>query len=437
MNAATTNAVDVSVETPGGLERRMTVRVPSVEIEREINVRLTRVGRTAKLKGFRPGKIPTEIVQQRYGDQVRQEVITDVIRSSYSSALAQEKLHPASGPSIEPVSAEGDEQFTFRATFEVYPEITLKATGSLSIEKPQVEINDADTDDMLERLRDQRADWRAVERKAEPGDRVIADFVGKIAKEPFPEGEGKEVPIVVGEGQVVGDFDKALRGMVADESKTAKVKFPKDYPVDTLAGKKAVFDITIHRVEEKVLPDVDEKFLETLGVAEGGVEALRERLRNNLKRELAERLRVETRRRALDSLLAANKIDVPKALIEKEISALQAGAMQQLQIEDPEQAPPRENFVDAAQRRVALVLLVQELIRANDIKLDRTRLAQRVEELAAQFDQPAEAARTYRGDQELMAQLEASVLEEQVVDFLLENAKTKEKSIAFKEFMAF
>ena len=437
MNAATTNAVDVSVETPGGLERRMTVRVPSVEIEREINVRLTRVGRTAKLKGFRPGKIPTEIVQQRYGDQVRQEVITDVIRSSYSSALAQEKLHPASGPSIEPVSAEGDEQFTFRATFEVYPEITLKATGSLSIEKPQVEITEADTDDMLERLRDQRADWRVVERKAEPGDRVIADFVGRIGKEPFPEGEGKEVPIVVGEGQVVGDFDKALRGMAADESKTAKVKFPKDYPVDTLAGKKAVFDITIHRVEEKVLPDVDEEFLKTLGVAEGGVEALRERLRNNLKRELAERLRVETRRRALDSLLAANKIDVPKALIEKEITALQAGAMQQLQIEDPEQAPPRENFTDAAQRRVALVLLVQELIRANDIKLDRTRLARRVEELAAQFDQPAEAARTYRGDQELMAQLEASVLEEQVVDFLLENAKTTEKSMAFKEFMAF
>jgi trigger factor len=437
VNAATTNAVDVSVETPGGLERRMTVRVPSVEIEREINVRLTRVGRTVKLKGFRPGKIPTEIVQQRYGDQVRQEVITDVIRSSYSHALVQEKLHPASGPSIEPVSAEGDEQFTFRATFEVYPEITLKATGSLSIVKPQVEIAEADTDDMLERLRNQRADWRAVERKAEPGDRVIADFVGRIGKEPFPEGEGKGVPIVVGEGQVVGDFDKALRGMAADESKTAKVKFPKDYPVDTLAGKKAVFDITIHRVEEKVLPDVDEKFLETLGVAEGGVEALRERLRNNLERELAERLRIETRRRALDSLLGANKIDVPKALIEKEISDLQAGAMRQLQIEDPEQAPPRENFTDPARRRVALVLLVQELIRANDIKLDRTRLARRVEELAAQFDQPAEAARTYRADQELMAQLEAGVLEEQVVDFLLENAKTTEKSIAFKEFMAF
>ena len=415
----------------------MTVRVPSVQIEQEIRQRLTRVGRTVKLKGFRPGKIPTEIVQQRYGDRVRQEVISDVIRSSYSHALAQEKLHPAGGPSIEPITGEGDEQFAFRATFEVFPEITLKPTDSLRIEKPKVEITAADTDDMLERLRDQRAEWRTVERKAELGDRVIADFVGRIGKEPFEGGEGKEVPIVVGEGQVIGDFDKALRGVVADESKSAKVKFPKDYPVDTLAGKKAVFDIAVHRVEEKVLPDIDEEFLEAFGVAEGGVEALRERVRNNLERELAERLSAETKRRALDSLLAANQIDLPKALIEKEISALQASAMQQLNIEDPEQAPAKENFPDPAQRRVALGLLVEELIRVNDIKLDRSRLARRIEELVAQFEQPAEAARMYRGDRELMAQLEAGVLEDQVVDFLIENAKTTEKSIAVKEFMAF
>ncbi len=415
----------------------MTVRVPSAQIEQEVRQRLTRVGRTAKLKGFRPGKIPAEIIQQRYGDQVRQEVISDVIRSSYSHALVQEKLHPAGGPNIEPMSGKGDEQFTFRATFEVYPEIILKSTDSLRIEKPRVEITAADTDDMLDRLRHQRAEWRAVERKAEPGDRVIVDFVGRLGNEPFEGGEGKEVPIVVGEGQVEDDFDKALRGVVADESKSAKVKFSKDYPVEALAGKKAMFEITVHRVEEKVLPDIDEEFLKAFGITEGGVEALRERLRENLERELAERLRAEINRRALDSLLAANKIDLPKTLIEKEISSLQAEAMRQLHIEDPEQAPPREKFTDPARRRVALGLLVQELIRVNDIKLDRSRLARRVEELVAQFEQPAEAARMYRGDQALMAQLEASVLEEQVVDFLLENAKTTEKSIAVKEFMAF
>ena len=400
----------------------MTVRVPNVEIEREVSLRLTRVGRTAKIKGFRPGKIPVKIVQQRYGDQVRQEVISDVIRSSYTRALVQEQLHPAGGPNIEPMSGDGDEQFAFRATFEVYPKITLSSTDSLSIERPQVEITEADTDDMLERLRDQRAGWQTVERKAAQGDRVVVDFVGTIGKEPFEGGEGKDVSIVVGEGQVIEDFDKALKGVIAEQSKSAKVKFPKDYPVESLAGKKAAFDITVHRVEEKVLPEIDEEFLQAFGVADGGVEALRKQLRANMERELDERLRAETKRRALDSLLAANQIDVPNALIEQEISAMQAGAMQQLNIEDPEQAPPREQFADPARRRVALGLLVQELIRANEITLDRARLDRRVDELVAQFAQPAEAARSYRGDQELMGQLEAGVLEEQVVDFLLEGA---------------
>ena len=436
MNETTTNAVDVSVEVPGGLERRMTVRVPSVEIEREVSVRLTRVGRTAKIKGFRPGKIPVKVVQQRYGDQVRHEVVTDVIRSSYSRALVQEQLRPAGSPTIEPKSGADDEQFSFTATFEVYPEIELKSMGSLTIEKPRVEIAETDTDDMLERLRNQRADWQTVERKAAPGDRVIVDFVGKIGKEAFEGGEGKDVPIVVGEGQVIEGFDKALKGMVAEESKSAKVKFPKDYPADTLAGKKAVFDITVQRVEEKALPTIDEEFLQAFGITEGGVEALRQQLRENMGRELEQRLRTETKRRALDSLLAANQIDVPKALIEQEITALQSGAMQQLNIEDPEQAPPRENFAEPARRRAALGLLVQELVRSNDLQLDRSRLDSRLEELVAQYEQPAEAARIYRGDPDLMAQLEAGVLEEQVVAFLLENAKTAEKSMDFDEFMA-
>ncbi len=212
--------MDVSVEVPGGLERRMTVRVPNVEIEREVSLRLTRVGQTAKIKGFRPGKIPVKIVQQRYGDQVRHEVVTDVIRSSYSRALVQEQLRPAGSPSIEPKSGADDEQFSFTATFEVYPEIELKSMGSLKIEKPRVEIVEADTDDMLEKLRNQRADWQTVERKAALGDRVVVDFVGKIGKEAFEGGEGKDVPIVVGEGQVIEGFDKALKGMVKAEAAT-------------------------------------------------------------------------------------------------------------------------------------------------------------------------------------------------------------------------
>jgi trigger factor len=432
----TTNTVDVSVEMPGGLERTMTVRVPNIEIEKEISLRLTRVGRTAKLKGFRPGKIPAKIVAQRYGEQVRQEVISDVIRSSYSRALQQEKLLPAGGPSIEPVKADDDGQFSYKATFEVYPEFELQPIEKLSIEIPTVEIEDSDVDDMIEKLRDQRADWQPVDRKAGDGDRVVADFVGKLGKEPFEGGEGRDVPIEIGAGHVISDFEKALQGMEAEQEKSAKVKFPKDYPVDTLAGKKAVFDISVQRVEEKVLPELDDAFVESFGIAEGGLDAFREQLRSNMERELAERLRAETKRRVLDSLLAANQIEVPNALIEQEISHMQANAMQQLNIEDPEQAPPRENFAEPALRRATLGLLVQELIRANEINVDTARLDGRIEELVSQFEKPADAARADRADRDLMAQLEAAVLEEQVVDFLRENAKTSDKSIQFSEFMA-
>jgi len=430
------NAVDVSVETPGGLERRMTVRVPTMEIEREVSLRLTRVGQTAKIKGFRPGKIPAKIVQQRYGDQVRQEVVTDLIRSTYSRALVQEELRPAGGPSIESLPVDGEEQFSFRATFEVYPEVTLAAVGALSIERPSVEIAESDINDLLEKLREQRADWQTVERSAGSGDRVIIDFVGKIDKEIFEGGEGSEVPIVVGEGQVIDDFDKALKGVTAGESKSAKVKFPKDYPADALAGKKAVFDLTIHRVEERLLPDIDEEFISAFGVAEGGVEALRKHLKENMTRELSQRLRAEIKRRALDGLLAANPLTLPGALVDREIAAMQADALRQLGVDDPEQAPPKESFEEAARRRVALGLLVQELIQVSEIQLDRSRLDDRLNEMVAQYERPAEAAQMYRGNKELMAQLEAGVLEEQIVDYLLENAKKTDKSMSFEQFMA-
>ena len=430
-----TNAVDVSVEVQKGLERRITVRVPAAEIEQEVDTRLKKVGRTARLKGFRPGKIPAKVVRQRYGGQVRQEVMTDVIRTSYSQALAQEQLNPAGGPSIEPLPTESEDHFSYRATFEVYPEIELKPTDSISFETPKVEFDDSDVDEMVEKLRDQQAEWHAVERKSAVDDRVVVDFSGSLGGEAFEGGEGKEVPIVVGAGQVIEDFEKALKGVSAGQTKSAKVKFPKDYPSEELAGKKAVFDITVLRVEEKKLPGVDEEFLKKMGVEDGGLEALKEQLRQNMDRELRERLKSETKNRALDGLLKANSIEIPNALVEQEINVMQAEAMRRFGIEDPEKAPPRSEFEDAAQRRVTLSLLVQELIKENDIKLDRKRVEERITELVAPYEKPEEAARIYRSNRQLMAQLESGVLEDQVVDFILENAKTKNKATSFKEFM--
>ena len=432
--ASSTN-LDVSLEKAKGLERRLTVRVPTVEIEREIDARLAKMSKTARIKGFRPGKVPAKVVRQRYGVQIRQEVLSDVIRSSFSRAVSEAQVNPAGGPAIEPLGGPDGEHFSYRATFEVYPEIKLKGLEGLTIERPVVEITDTDVDNMIERLQSQRATWRVVPRKAERGDRVVVDFKGHIDGEPFPGGEGKDVPVLLGGGQVIADFDKALHGLAAGEEKSAKVKFPKDYGVKDLAGKKAVFALSVKRVEEKVLPPLDAEFFASFGVKEGGIEALKPEVRKNMQRELDERIRAETKTRALNALLDANGLEVPNALVLEEIRRLQGDAMQRLGVQDPEKAPPAESFREAAAKRVKLGLLVQELVAKHKIELDRSKVDRRIQELAAPYEKPQEAAQIYRGSRELMAQVESTVLEDQVVDFLLERGKPKEKRSSFEEFM--
>jgi trigger factor len=428
--------VDVSVEAKPGLERSVVVRVPNGEIEQQVSQRLAKVGKTARLKGFRPGKVPAKVLRQHYGGQVRQEVVSDVIRSSLARALAQEKLNAAGGPSIEVLGEGSDSHFAYRATFEVYPEIVLKPLSELSFETPEVEVGEADIDEVIEKLRDQRADLETVDRASKKDDRIIVDFVGTIDGEPFEGGKGEDVAIIVGAGQVIDDFDAALLGLSAGETKSADVKFPADYPAEALAGKQAVFEISVNRVEQKILPALDDAFAEKFGVAEGGVEALRKEVRANMERELDARRKAEIKRHALESLLAANTIDVPKALVEDEISAIQHNAMHQLGIKDHSQAPPREEFRDSAQRRIALALLVQELIRIREIAVDQARVSQRVEELAAGYEDPRQAAQQYRASRELMEKIASGVLEDQVVNVLVEEAKTKPKPVKFSEFMS-
>ena len=432
---ATSTNLDVSLETAKGLERRLTVKVPNAEIEREVEARLRKMGKTVRLKGFRPGKVPAKVVRQRYGGQIRQEVLSDVIRSSFSRAVSEQQLNPAGGPAIEPIGSPDDEHFSYRAIFEVYPEVALADVDGLKFEKPAVAIETADVDRMIERLREQRADWQAVERKAAEGDRVIVDFVGTIDKEPFEGGEGKDVPIELGAGQVIADFEKALKGVQAGENKVAKVKFPKDYGVESLAGQKAEFDITVSRVEEQVLPQIDEEFMAAFGVEEGGMEAFRADVEKNMQRELDDRLRAETKNRALNALHDANRIEVPRALVEQEVRQLQADAMRRLGLQDPEKAPAAQNFVAAAEKRVRLGLLVQELISKHKLELDRKRVDERIMELSSPYENPEEAAQLYRSNRELMSQVESAVLEEQVVEFLVEQGKVKEKRMNFEEFM--
>jgi trigger factor len=438
MNAAASNDYEVSLETMPGLERRMTVRVPAANIEREVAARLAKVRKTAKLKGFRPGKVPDKVVRQYYGGQVREEVLTDVIRASYSRAIAEQNLNPAGGPRIEPLAdgpSDGGRHFAYRATFEVYPEIALAPTAGLAIDVPKIDIEDADVDAMIEKLRAQRAEWRAVERPSVAGDRVVVDFVGKLDGEPFEGGEGKEIGIVIGAGKVIADFDAALHGVAAGESKTAAVTFPADYAAANLAGRPAEFEITVHRVEERVLPPVDEAFIASFGVAAGTVDELKKEVRSNMARELGERVKAEAKTRAFDALLAANRIAVPRALIEQEIASLHAEAVRQAGGRDAAGAPPPERLQPLALRRVTVGLLVQELLKQHQIRLDSARVEQRVKELAAAYEKPEEAAQFYRSNRGMMTQVEATVLEDQVVDFLLAEGKVNEQKQSFEEFM--
>jgi len=437
MNAVNSKSYEVSLETSAGLERRLTVRVPNAEIERAISARLAQVGKTAKLKGFRPGKVPQKVVRQYYGGQVRDEVVTDVIRQTYSRAIAEKNLNPAGGPRIEPLAgpdAGSGEHFTYRATFEVYPEFTLTPLAELAIDVPSVEVEEPDLDAMIEKLRGQRATWITAEREAAEGDRATVDFVGKIDGEEFEGGQGKGIGIVIGSGQVLKDFDRALVGKKAGESAAATVLFPQDYPTKPLAGKTAEFAIDVQKVEERKLPELDDAFAESFGLA-GGAASLRGEVRNNMQRELKERLRADTKARTFDALIGANRIVLPRALVEQEIDALQRDALRQMGSSDPAQAPARDRFQATAQRRVTVGLLIQELLREHKIKLDQARVDQRIKELAAPYEKPEEAAQFYRSDRDMMTQVEASVLEDQVVDFLLSRASCTTKNVAFKEFM--
>jgi len=436
MNAAISNGYEARVEAAEGLERRMTIRVPAADIEREIDARLVKVGQTAKLKGFRPGKVPQKVVRKYYGGQVRDEVLSDVVRATYSRAIADQKLNPAGGPRIEPLPAAdaSSDHFSYRATFEVYPEIALKPLGDLSIEVPAVAIGEDDLDTMIDKLRAQRVTWHAVERPAAEKDRVVVDFFGTIDGEPFQGGEGKDVTITVGAGQVLAEFDRALQGVAAGGKATAAVNFPADYPAANLAGKKASFDINVKTVEEQHLPELDDAFATSFGLA-GGAASLRSEVRKNMERELAERLRAETKTRAFDALLKVNEIATPRALVDQEISSLQADALRQMGSTDPKQAPARERFESLARRRVAIGLLIQELLKQQKIKLDQQRVDQRVKDVAAPYEKPEEAAQYYRSNRGMMTQIEASVLEDQVVDFLVEHSTRKTQTLTFKDFM--
>ena len=426
--------MNVTVESTGALERRMRVEVPIERIESEVDSRLKSVGRTAKIKGFRPGKVPARVVRQRYGKQVRQEVLGEIMQKSYSDAVMQENLRPAGGPKIQTEDEDG-KTFAFVATFEVLPEVKLKDLDKIKVETPDVEIGESDIDDMLLSLRKQRATWDEVERKSKDGDRVIVDFKGTIDGEEFQGGSGTEIPVVLGQGQMLPDFEKGLKGIKAGDEKTIKVKFPKDYHAEDLAGKTAEFAINTHRVETEVLPELNDEFAEAFNVSEGGLEQLKKDVRENMEREAKQKIDGDIREQVMNGLIEKNPIDVPQALVHEEMHSMQHEAMQRLGIEDHDKAPPMENFKDAAGKRVRLGLLLRQVIADNNIAADEAAIRARVEDMCAGYENAEDMVNMYLGNPQVMQQIEPMVVEQKAVEWLLENGKAKKKKVSFKDYM--
>jgi trigger factor len=431
--------MQVSIETTTGLERRMKVQVPAERVEREVEQRLKSLGKKAKLNGFRPGKIPYDVVKKRFGTEVRQEVLGDLMRDTCNEAFRQEKVNPAGGPRIDSINNQPGTDLEYTATFEVYPEIKLSGIEGIQVERPVAEITEADIDAMVDNLRHQRASWEAVQRGARKGDRVKIDFNGNVGGQAFPGGQAEKVFVVLGENRMLADFETGLEGIKADEQREFDVKFPDDYHAQEVAGKTARFKVRAHQVDALKLPELDDAFCKSFGVTEGGIAKLRAEVSENMRREMADTVRKRMKDQVLDALLKANPLQLPKALLDDEIESLRRDAAERIGVKDGKKSVelPRELFEEQATRRVSLGLIVSEVISQQQVRLDAKRVQERLERTASDYSNPAEAVRSMRTNPAIMRQIESLVLEDQAVDLLLQKATTTDKATSFQELMHF
>lgn len=432
--------MEVSVEAPDGLKRRMTVQIPSEHVEKAVEEKLRNVGRHAKISGFRPGKAPMKVLYQRYGDRVRHEVLEDLLQATYPEALDQVALQPAGQPHIEIGQHDAGAGVEYTASFEVYPEVVLKGLDDLRITEPEVAVEDADVERTVQQMREQNKTFETAERAAEDGDQVTIDFEGTVDGEPFSGNAGEDVAVEIGSGRFMEQMEAGLKGHVAGESFTVEIDFPDDYPAEELRGKQAQFQVSVKQVEASVLPELDDELLKKVGVEEGGVEALREKVRGSLERERDKAVKSRVKQQIMDALLEANPIEVPGTLVDQEIERLRQESMQRLPVDQRKPELAREMMPDTlfehtARRRVALGLLIAELIKSRGIELEQARVDGMVEELAGEYERSDDVARYYRSNAQIMKGIEAMVMEEQVVDSLLQDAAIERETRSFSSLM--
>ncbi len=424
-------------ENSSSLERRIDVTVPVAQFNKEVEKRLQRLAHTVKLHGFRPGKVPLKVVAKQFGDQVRQEVLESELETRFVSAVKEKSLKVAGFPRFEANKEEtGSESLVYGAVFEVYPEVTLGDMAKAKIERPVFEVSDADVDRTLETLRKQRAVFEPVDRAAESGDKVDIDFAGKIGKEPFEGGSAKGTQVLLGQGSMLEDFEAAIIGMKTGETKSAKVTFPKDYHGKDVAGKKAVFEITLNRVEAPKLPEFDEEFAKSLGVS--SMDEVRKEVLDNLKREVKRRIQGRLKDQVMQSLLDSTKVELPRSLVEMEVHRLVDQARGDLEargIKTKDMPIPREMFEDQAKRRVNLGLILAELVKVHALHAKPEQIRAVIEEFAQHYEHPEEVIRWHYAEPSRLNDAESFALEENVVDWALGLAKVEDKAVTFDELM--
>lgn len=426
--------MQVTVESPSKIERRITVVVPVEKVDHAYNQRITKLSKTAKVNGFRPGKIPVDVIRQRFGDTARQEALSEVIQSSLYSAMDQEKLNPVGVPTVEPKTVLAGQPLEFVATFEVLPSIENIHFELATVEKEVATVQDDDVTKVVEHLRSQQTRWKTVERASELKDQVIIDFRGSIEGIVFAGGEAHDYPIVLGSNMMVPGFEEGILGAKANEERVIKVTFPEDYFAKEVAGKQADFAIKVIKVMQPELPELNEAFIKKLGIKSGSLEDLYADVRKNLERELTRLIKDGLKAKVFDHLIDQNPVEVPKALIEREANRIHDELHPHHKGHDHGHTPEEmATFTKAAERNVALGLIIAEYVKQNAMAIDRDRVKSFIDTISAAYENPAEVAKWYSTNKKALAEIEMRVLEEQVMEKLLENVQVTEKMLSYSE----
>lgn len=430
--------MQVSVETTSGLERRVTVAVPAERLDSAVEQRLLEAQKNLRVDGFRPGKVPMREVKRRFAKAVRSEVLSDVMRDSFIKAVEEHKLEPAGMPRFEPTRNEPGKDLEFVAVFDVFPEIELASFSAVSVERPVAEVTEADVDNMIDNLRKQRATWEVAERAAEQGDRVNIDYEGFKGDEAFAGGSAKGQNLVLGSGSMIPGFEDGLVGAKAGDSKTLSLSFPEDYQAEELKGQAVEFKITVNQVEAQKLPEIDEEFMKAFGVEGGDLGKFRVEVKKNMERELTNAVRAQIKGQVMDGLVNNHSFDVPGALVGNEIQRMRQQMMQQFGGGQQFDASilPDDLFREQAERSVRLGLIVRQILEQNQLKADADKVRARIEEIAEQYEEPAEVVKWFYGNRQQLEQVEGAVLEEQVVELVLASASQSDKAMSYEEVVA-